>query len=193
MKVRTVVRAGVFGGRWGAVASLVGVAMFVVTVVALHLLQPGYEPTHQLMSELAHGRYGSTMIVALAGLAIAVFGVQAAIGAFGASQGLRYTLLVAALFFLAAGVFPLGQTSEIHIGAIASGFVLSVLAMYLYPSSAGRASGAAPRAVSWSLAAGVAGSVALGHFVLPMGIGQRLAASCLVAWLLILGWRLRRQ
>ena len=178
---------------WGAVASLVGVTMFVVTVIALHLLQPEYEPTQQLMSELALGRYGSAMFVAFSGLALAVFGVQAAIAAFGAARGFRWLLIVAALFFLAAGVFPLGETSEIHIGAIATAFVLSVLAMYLFPSSAGRASAAAPRALSWSLAAGVAASVALGHSVLPMGIGQRLAAGCLLVWLAILGWRLGRQ
>ena len=178
----------------GAVASLVGVAMFLVTVVALHILQPGYEPKQQLMSELALGRFGSTMLVAFAGLALSMFGIQAAIGARGASRGFRLLLLVAALFFLSAGVFPLGgDTSEIHIGAIAAAFVLSVLAMYLFPSSAGRASIAAPRAVSWTLAAGVAVSVALGHSVLTMGIGQRLAATCLVLWLAVLGWRLRRQ
>ena len=45
-------------------AALVGVAMFVIAVVALHLLQPNYEPTHQLMSELALGPYGWAMIVA---------------------------------------------------------------------------------------------------------------------------------
>ena len=178
---------------WGAAASLVGVAMFVVTVVALHVLQPDYKPAHQLMSELALGRYGWAMVVAFTGLAIGVFGVQAAIGMLGASRGFRFLMLAAALFFLAAGVFPLGDTSEIHIGAISTAFVLSVVSMYLFPASAGRAAAAAPRAVSWSLAAGVAASVALGHSVLPMGIGQRLAASCLLVWLVILGWRLWRQ
>ena len=133
------------------------------------------------------------MIVAFVGLAISMFGIQAAISPLGAARGFRILLLVAALFFLAAGVFPLGDTSEIHIAAIATAFVLSVLAMYLFPSSAGRASIAAPRAVSWTLAAGVAVSVALGHSVLTMGIGQRLAATCLVFWLAVLGWRLRRQ
>jgi hypothetical protein len=131
-------------------ASLVGVAMFVVTVVTLHLLQPDYRLTQQLMSDP-----------------------------------------LASLLFFVSGVLPLGDTSEIHIGAIAGAFVLLVLAMYLYPSNAGRASVAAPRIMSWSLAAGVAASVALGHSVLPMGIGQRLAAACLVLWLAILGWRLR--
>lgn len=101
-------------------------------------------------------------------------------------------MALAALSFLAAGVFPLGPTSGIHIAAIATAFVLSVLAMYFFPASAGSAAVAAPRAVSWSLAAGVAVSVALGHSILPMGVGQRLAAACLLAWLAILGWRLRR-
>jgi hypothetical membrane protein len=183
---------GVSRRPWGAAASVIGVATFVVTVVVLHLVQPGYEPTHQLMSELAQGEYGWAMILAFTGLALAVFGIQAAIGRFGASRGLKLLLVAAAVFFLAAGVFPLGYASEIHIAAIATAFVLSVLAMYLFPSGAGSAATVAPRALSWSLAAGIAVSVALGHSVLPMGVGQRLAAICLLLWLAILGWRLRR-
>jgi len=171
------------------VTTVFGVLMFLVTVVTLHLLQPGYDPVHQLISELALGPYGWAMILAFAGLALAAVGVQAALGVFGGSQYLRLLLTAAALFFLAAGVFPLGAHSEIHIAAIATAFVLSVLAMYFYPVGAGRAANAVPRALSWCLAAGVAVGVALGHSVLPMGIGQRLAALCLVIWLAILGWR----
>jgi hypothetical protein len=175
---------------WAAIAALVGVASFVATVVTLPFLQPDYDPSHQLMSELALGPFGWAMLLAFTGLALAVFGVQAAIADLGASRGLRLLLTVAALSFLTAGIFSLGKTSEIHITAIAIAFVLSVLAMYLFPSNAGRAVVAAPRSISWSLAAGVAASVALGQSVLPMGIGQRLAALCLVVWLTILGWRL---
>jgi hypothetical protein len=177
---------------WGSAAALLGVAMFLLTVVPLHLLQPGYEPANQLMSELALGPYGWTMIFAFSGLAISVFGVQAAISASGASRVLRALLAAASICFLGAGIFPLGETTEIHIAAIATAFVLAVLAMYLYPSGAGRASAAAPRSLSWGLAAAVAASIALGYSVLPMGIGQRLAAVFLLLWLGILGWRLRR-
>jgi hypothetical protein len=168
---------------------LVGVALFVATVVTLHFVQPAYEPSHQLMSELALGPSGWAMVIAFAGLALAVFGVQAAIAIPGASRWLRILLGASALSFLAAGLFPLGATSEIHITVIAIAFVLSVLAMYLFPSSAGDAAAAAPRFISWSLALGVAGSVVLGHSVLPMGVGQRLAALFLVVWLVVLGWR----
>jgi hypothetical membrane protein len=164
-----------------------------VIVVCLHWLQRDYDPAHQLMSELALGEHGWAMFFAFGGLAIAVFGVQLAIGAFGASRSLRILLAIAALFFLAAGVFPLGAASEIHIAAIAMAFVLSVLAMYLYPAAAGGAAAAAPRVLSWSLAAAVAASVALGHTILPMGVGQRLAAISLLAWLAVLGYRLSRH
>jgi hypothetical protein len=169
---------------------LLGVAMFVVTVVTLHLLQPGYDPASQLMSELALGPHGWAMLIAFTGLALATFGVLRATRAHGASRTLQALLFAAAVLFVAAGLFPLGATSEIHIGAIATAFVLAVLAMYLYPSEAGGGASAAPRAISWTLAAGVAGSVALGHSILPMGIGQRMAALCLLAWLAVIGWRL---
>jgi len=167
--------------------------MFVAIVVPLHWLQPGYELANQLISELALGRYGWTMLFAFAGLALAACAVQFAIATYGASPSLRGLLAGAALFFLAAGVFPLGTMSEIHIAAIAIAFVLSVLAMYLYPEKAGRAAPATPRLLSWPLAAGVVAGVALGHSIFPMGIGQRLAAICLLIWLAVLGWRLARQ
>jgi Protein of unknown function (DUF998) len=174
---------------WAGATVLVGVALFIAPVVTLHLVQPGYEPSHQLMSELALGPFGWTMMIAFTGLALAVVGVHVAIAFLGASPWLRFVLTAAALSFLAAGIFPLGATSEIHIAAIATAFVLSVLAMYLFPFSAGRAAVAAPRSLSWPLAAGVAASVVLGHSALPMGVGQRLAALCLIGWLVILGWR----
>ena len=174
---------------WAGAAILVGVTLFLATVVALHLVQSAYDPFHQLMSELALGPFGWAMIIAFAGLALAVFAVQAAIAGIGASIWLRLVLVASAVSFLAAGVFPLGATSEIHIASVATAFVLSVLAMYLFPSSAGPAAAVAPRAISWTLAAGVAASVALGHSLLPMGIGQRFSALCLVVWLIVLGWR----
>jgi hypothetical protein len=167
-------------------------AMFVMIVLILHLLQPGYDPRHQLMSELALGQYGWAMLLAFLGLATAMVGVQAAIAAFGGSRGYRLLIGAAALLFLAAGIFPLGAASLIHISVIATAFVLSVLAMVLFPANAGRASAAAPRTVSWPLAAGVAASAALGLSVIPMGIGQRFAAACLLVWLAIVGLKLFR-
>ena len=179
--------------HWGALATISGVTVFLAIVVSLHFLQPGYDPRYKLMSELARGPYGLAMLFAFLGLAAAVFGVQAALGSYGARRGYRALLGIAALLFLMAGVFPLGKTTTIHVASIALAFLFSVLAMYLFPSGAGRASIAAPPVLSWTLAAGVAVSVALGQSILPIGIGQRLAAGCLLLWLTILAWRLPRR
>src|ERR1700682_4669728 len=51
--------------------ALAGVATFIAVVVTLHFLQPGYDPSTQLMSELALGGYGGAMTVAFGGLAVA--------------------------------------------------------------------------------------------------------------------------
>jgi hypothetical protein len=133
------------------------------------------------------------MLLAFAGLASAAFGVQLAIAEAGAAKGLRIILAVAAAFFLAAGVFTLGNAPRIHIASIGCAFVMSVLAMYLFPAMAGRAAVLAPRRVSWAAAIAIAASVALGHAILPIGIAQRAAAFFLILWLSILGWRLSKM
>jgi hypothetical protein len=176
----------------GAVVAMAGVAMFVVVVVGLHLLQPGYDPQRQLMSELVLGQHGWTMFLAFLGIAAAMFGIQIGISNCGAGRWYRFLLNATALLFLAAGIFPLGKTTLIHIGAIAIAFVLSVFAMYFFPIHAGRASSAGPRAISWSLAAGFTAGIALSQLGLPMGISQRIAAACLLLWLGIVGWKLLR-
>ncbi|MBI3610134.1 MAG: DUF998 domain-containing protein [Nitrospirae bacterium] len=178
---------------WGGLFAIVGVVVFIVIVVALHFLQPGYDPANQLMSELALGPHGWAMLPAFISLSLSVFGLQAALGPFGASRALRLILVVASVFFLASGVFPLGAASELHIAFIIAAFILVVLAMYLLPSSAGHAGTLLPRMLSWGLAAGVAVSVALGDSLLPVGIGQRLAAISLLLWLAIVGWTLARR
>ena len=169
---------------------MLGVGMFLIVVLALHVVQVQYDPVNQLMSELALGPHGWAMFFAFAGIAVALAGIQFSVASLGATAAVRGLLILAAIFFLAAGVFPLGETSVIHISAIAAAFVTTVLAMYLFPSLGGRAAALAPRPLSWSLAAGVAISVALGHSLVPIGIGQRMAASLLLLWILVLGSRL---
>jgi hypothetical protein len=165
---------------------------FVGIVVTLHLLQPDYDARDQLMSELALGIYGGAMLPAFVCLAASVFGIQGALGVFDGTITLRAVLFAASLCFLAAGIFPLGRTSDLHIVFIASAFILSGLAMYLFPSMAGRAVGQLPKAFSWTLAGGMAASIAVGQFI-PIGIAQRLAATCLLLWIGGVGWRLARS
>lgn len=179
--------------RLGGVTAVLGVATFLTVVLILHVVQTRYDPVNQLMSELALGPHGWAMFFAFAGIAAALAGIQFSIATLGATLALRGLLILAAIFFLAAGIFPLGESSMIHISAIAAAFMTAVLAMYLFPSLAGRAAELATKSISWSLAAGLAVSVALGHSVIPMGIGQRLAAASLVLWILVLGLRLWKR
>ena len=176
--------------RWGGVVALAGISLFLVIVITLHFVQTGYDPSSQLMSELALGRHGELMLLAFAGIALALVAIQLAIGALGAAPALRALLAVSGGLFLAAGVFPLGETSLIHIGAIAAAFVVCVLAIYLYPRLGGGAAALAPRGFSWTIAAAIAASVALGQSLIPMGIGQRMAALFLLTWIGVLGWKL---
>ena len=172
------------------VIALAGVAGFLAVVIPLHFLQPGYDPANQLMSELALGPYGEVMVLAFTAIAAALAAIVLALGRLGAGWPVRVALGLASICFALSGAFPLGASSTIHIAAIAIAFVTAVLAMYLFPSMAGPAAWVAPRAVCWGLAAGVAVAVALGHSVLPMGVGQRLAAACLFAWIAFVAWRL---
>lgn len=179
--------------KWGGTAALVGGTLFVVVVITLQQIQPAYRPRDQLMSELALGEHGWAMFLAFLGLAVAAIGIQVGIAAFGSSLAYRLLLIAAAMFFLSAGIFPLGDTTTLHVGAIGMAFVLSVLAIYLFPACAGRASAAGPRAVSWPLALGVATSVAFGQTGMPIGVAQRLSAGCLLLWFWITGLRLLRS
>jgi hypothetical membrane protein len=119
--------------------------------------------------------------------------VQHGLRSIGGSLPIRAVLVAAALTIFGAGVFRLGQATELHIALVALAFVLMVLAMYLLPSQAGSLSSRLARGISWVLAAATALSVLGGHSVLPIGTGQRLAAACVLIWLCFLGWQLVRR
>src|SRR5258706_13466845 len=137
---------------FGGVAAVLGVGMFLVVVLTLNAVQTHYDPVNQLMSELALGPHGWVMFFAFAGIAVALAGIQFSIAKLGATHALRGLLILAAAFFLAAGVFPLGETSMIHISAIPAAFVTVVLAMDLFPSLASRVAALAATLLHWSFA-----------------------------------------
>jgi hypothetical protein len=179
--------------RWSGLAVLLGVAMFAATVLTLQFLQPGYSPKHQLMSELAMGRFGYLMIVSFIGLAVSFLGILISVGIGGGSVGLQMALAATVASLLAAGIFPLGSALTLHIASIALAFILSELAIYLYPTGAGKFAPAAPKPVSWPIAGAVAITITLGQSTLPMGVTQRLAAGFPLGWPLVVGWRLARS
>lgn len=52
--------------------SITGAAVFLAIVSYLHLAQAGYDPAHQLMSELALGAHGGMMLFAFLAVAFAL-------------------------------------------------------------------------------------------------------------------------
>ena len=171
--------------KCGGIICIAGVLVFLTVVVSLHLLRKDYDPVHQMMSELALGERGGLMLAAFLALGIAFAGMAA--GLRGARQPAYTSLLAvcAGLTFVAAGVYRLDNAMEMHVALIAAAFVLAGLLMYLLPASLPEYA----RPVSWSLAAATALAVVSGHLFAPMGIAQRVAAACILIWLL---WTARR-
>ena len=140
--------------RWTGGLAIAGAIGFVAVVCVLHAIQPGYDPVHQLMSELALGPHGWAMLLAFGLIAAATLSLGVGIAQVQRALWLQGVLAVAALGFLGAGVFPLGRASEWHVSLIASAFVAVVLAMYLLPTAAPARFGGRAGKVSWILAGG---------------------------------------
>ncbi|MFQ6024448.1 MAG: DUF998 domain-containing protein [Acidiferrobacterales bacterium] len=178
---------------WGGWLAIVGAFSFCSIVIALHFLQPDYDARYQLMSELALGRHGWAMLPAFCCFALSIIGLQVEVRRFRASGLLKAMLLGAAVALVGAGIFRLGQATELHVGLVAFAFVLLILAIYLFPSQVGGLAWRPLRAVCWLLAASAAVSVALGQSLLPMGIAQRFAVTSVLVWLCLMGWILLRR
>ena len=170
-----------------------GALGFILIVMCLHIVQPDYDPVHQLISELALGRYGSFMLLAFFSFALSVFTVQAGLHQCQAPLIIRLFLNIAAISLLGAGVFRLGSATELHIALVAVAFVLIVLVMYLLPRNVAAFNSPSHTFVSWTLGACTAICVAIGQHLVPLGIGQRGAALCILMWLVWVGYRLIRE
>ena len=95
--------------RCGGALAIFGVVGFAVIVSILHVVQADYDPSSQLMSELALGTHGWSMMVAFFCLALSMLGLQMGLGSQSTTLALRLVFVAAALCFLGAGVFPLGK------------------------------------------------------------------------------------
>jgi len=156
---------------------------FVVIVTYLHFAQADYDPVNQFMSELALGRHGSLMFWAFMSFAVSVAGSINILAAYKVHPAIRLLLGMGSLSLAGAGVFTLGDAATLHIALIALAFFLLVLSMYLIPRITTAFQKPLTTAVCWGLGAGTALFVGLGQGPLPIGIAQRLAAACILAWL----------
>lgn len=172
--------------------TLAGVGGFISIVVALHFVQPQYDPAHQFMSELVFGPRGSLMKIAFPCFAASVLAAQWGFGRIGSQHTVRLLLFLAGGCLLGAGIFRLNTEPELHVGMIASAFVMLVLAMYLLPVQVHALRTRSDRIVCWGLAAGTSFCVGLGNTI-PSGIAQRAAAACILLWLSYAGWSIIRR
>ena len=169
------------------VIAIAGALMFIAIVAGLQAAQNVYDPVQQLMSELALGPHGEIMLEAFLALAVSIAAL--AFGLPGQNRLLKTALAVSALCFVVAGICPLGAATELHVAAVALGFIAAGLAMYLLPS-ASRFQGVPWRVASWGLLSAMGVAVVLGHALIPAGVSQRLAAAALLGWVGACGWRL---
>jgi hypothetical protein len=163
--------------------SVAGAACFCLTVAYLQMVQYGYEPMHQLMSELALGAHGQWMFIAFAGLAIAMLALAVRMASFKGHSLPTSATVIAGLCFLGAGLFPLGATSEIHIALIALAFIATGFSMYVLPSCANASLVPTCRLYSWGCLIALVLCVVAGNALLPMGLSQRCAAGVLILWI----------
>lgn len=169
--------------KHGGILSIAGAILFLVVVIPLHLLQRNYDPANQMMSELALGGYGGYMFGAFLALALAFAGLAASLH--GVHQPRLATVLAGgtALAFAGAGLYRLDNAIEVHVALVATAFLLAGLLMYLLPSLMPGIT----RMVSWGLLGLMVLAVLSGHQWMPMGIAQRLAAACVLIWLIWTG------
>ncbi len=169
-------------------------AVFLAIVIALHLLQPGYDPRTQFMSELALGRFGGLLVGAFGGLAAALAAIAMGFHLHAFPLFLSLLLGGGALCFLLAGIITLALSSQVHIALVAIAFVLCGLAMYLLPRcNLAIFSDWRAYVLSWGSGLLMCGATGLGGNVLPEGIAQRLSAMALLFWLSFVAWRLARR
>ena len=174
---------------WITIGGLIG---FISIVGYLQVVQQGYDPVQQLMSELALGRHGKLMLFAFFSFAVSVFAAQIGLHQCKAPVIIRLFLVTASISLFGAGVFDLGSAAVLHIILVAISFVLIVFVAYLLPRYVPAFKTPAHKRISWSLGAFTALSIALGQNLIPMGIGQRGAALCIIVWLGWMGYRFMR-
>jgi len=161
-----------------------GILGFVLTIIALHMIQTNHSPFYQLISELALGKYGSFMLVGFFSFSIAVFTSQQVLALYKNSMSIRILLLIASFFLASAGIFKLGEHTNLHVALVAGSFVLIVLSMYLVPRFIPQFQERTSVIICWVLGGCAVISVGLGHGFIPIGIAQKLAACCILIWLL---------
>ncbi len=170
--------------NYKSIITVLGVLGFVTIVTVLHFVQTDYDPIHQLMSELALGKYGSFMLAAFFSFSVAVFFAQLILADYKNSLLIRILLLISSFSLAGAGIYELGEHTELHVMLVMFAFILIVLSMYLTPRLLRPFHKGVPVLICWGLGLGTTVAAGLGSNVVPIGLAQRIAVGCILTWLL---------
>jgi hypothetical protein len=167
-----------------SILCLIGVFGFLIIVIFLHIVQipAGYNPSYQLMSELALGQDGEMMLFAFLGLALATLATNNILSSYQAPLIIKTILTLTALAFAGAGYFTLETAMAVHISLVAIAFILWILCLYLIPRMMIPFQTLKPKMMCWGVGTMTALAVALGQHILPIGIAQRIATIFILAW-----------
>lgn len=194
---------------------LAGIGTFVVAVVAMHLIRPDLDPMDRTISEYALGGSGWLMTVAWfaggAGVLALALGLHRSLAP---GDGVRLSVwlmvITALVGFVASGVFRTdvpdaegvtGATvaGQLHDGAGLVGFVALLVAAFVLRGVFARNPGWQDLSLPtrWFTRAMVAMFVARVSMVIvrlpgSAGLVQRILWLFMLAWLVLIGWRLRQ-
>jgi len=165
---------------------LICVAYYAIVGIALHFLEPEYDPRFQFMSDYAWGAYGWLMTTTFFALAVAVLTIAFALrGVHHSSRSARLgfgLLVVAALFVSLAGIFRGFPLHDVASAVAIPGLALAVL--FLAWSFRGARGWEVIYPATFAIA--IAMSVALVSMVTDVGmpgLQQRAFFCLLLVWL----------
>lgn len=191
-----------------SLAAILLAALCVAAVAALHLLRTDLDPVGQVMSEYANGPFGVVMTLAFYALGLACLALgwrlRSALTGSAAARVLPWLLALAGAGLLLAGVFEVERPDvadsigeAIHSLSSVAAFVLLVAAMAVLavacrrdPSWRSFSATAVALAATGVIAAAASPAADLTPFA---GVAQRLLGLVVVAWLLLVARRIRRN
>lgn len=188
--------------RWLACIALAGVAAFILLVLALHALEPGFTPLQHAVSEYANGRFGALLAAAFILRGVAVLALAVGLALDLSHSGWSWlgvvTLALYGLSSIVAALFPTDVagttptlTGTIHLRAGTFAFVsVAIAALALSLAFAHDVRWHAFRPATWVFTALLLVElvVVVGVFVTPhagiFGAVERLFAATVAVWLI---------
>ncbi len=198
-----------------AIVALIGVAVFTVTMLALHVVQPGLSPLHEAMSYYVHGRHGWLTTLSLLALGIASLALTIALGIQNKHSIIGFLLLGAwSVGIICGGIFaadPPGHWDQPPSVAGAIHGIAAMVAFAAFPAATVALVRSFRRDSQWQTLNGALTALSVAAvcsyvvfmasltpvFVRPgppilLGLTERILVLANLAWLVVVALRLLR-